>query len=222
MNKMKLQKGILAVLVASSLAFTACKCEKKEGIAVAPAADSTTVDAGATEEVAVSKLDADGNYIYDIGSNIEIALPDGSKMNIGQNSTENKLFTMLNDANFKVSDDKTQGWVTLDRVYFSTGKADLTSNSEAQVANIITLLKAFPTATVKVGGYTDNTGDAAVNQRVSTERAKSVADKLIAGGVEASRIESEGYGAQHFVCAPNDTDECKAQNRRVDLRITKK
>ncbi len=218
---MKLQKGILAVVVASSLAFTACKCEKKEGMVAAPVEDTSTTDVNSAD-AGVTKLDADGNYIYDIGNNIEIALPDGSKMSVGENSTENKLFAMLNDANFKVSDDKTQGWVTLDRVYFSTGKADLTTNSEAQVANIITLLKAFPTATVKVGGYTDNTGDAAVNQRVSTERAKSVADKLIAGGVEASRIESEGYGAQHFVCPANDSDECKAQNRRVDLRVTKK
>ena len=218
---MKLQKGILAVVVASSLAFTACKCEKKEGIAVAPAEETLSVDTNA-DDVPVAKLDADGNYIYDIGNNLEIALPDGSKMSVGENSTENKLFTMLNDANFAVSDDKTQGWVTLDRVYFSTGKAELTPNSEAQVANLITLLKAYPTATIKVGGYTDNTGDAAVNQRVSTERAKTIADKIIAGGVEASRIESEGYGAQHFVCAANDTDECKAQNRRVDIRITKK
>jgi len=218
---MKLQKGILAVVVASSLAFTACKCEKKEGIAVAPAEDTLSVDTNA-DDVPVAKLDADGNYIYDIGNNLEIALPDGGKMSVGENSTENKLFTMLNDANFAVSDDKTQGWVTLDRVYFSTGKAELTPNSEAQVANLITLLKAYPTATIKVGGYTDNTGDAAVNQRVSTERAKTIADKIIAGGVEASRIESEGYGAQHFVCAANDTDECKAQNRRVDIRITKK
>lgn len=218
---MKLQKGILAVLVASSLAFTACKCEKKEGMATTPAEESATVDVD-TADTGISKLDADGNYIYDIGQNIEIALPDGSKMSVGENSTENKLFGMLNGANFKVSEDKTEGWVTLDRVYFSTGKAELTANSEAQVANIVTLLKAFPSATVKIGGYTDNTGDPVVNQRVSTERAKSVADKLIAGGVEASRIESEGYGAQHFVCPANDSDECKAQNRRVDLRIMKK
>lgn len=218
---MKLQKGILVALIGSSLIFTACKCEKKEGMAATPAEDTLNVDTNA-DDLTVAKLDADGNYIYDIGNNVEISLPDGGKMSVGENSTENKLFTMLNDANFAVSDDKTQGWVTLDRVYFSTGKAELTPNSEAQVANLITLLKAYPTATIKVGGYTDNTGDAAVNQRVSTERAQTVADKIIAGGVEASRIESEGYGAQHFVCAANDTDECKAQNRRVDIRITKK
>lgn len=218
---MNLQKGLLAILVGSSLVFTACKCEKKEGIAAtAPITDSITVDTGSA--TTASMLDADGNYVYDIGQNIDLSLPGGATMTVGENSSENKLFTMLNDANFKVSDDKTQGWVTLDRVYFATGKSELTANSDAQVANIIALLSAFPTATVKVGGYTDSTGDAAVNKRVSTERAKVVADKIIAGGVDASRIESEGYGAEHFVCPANDTDECKAQNRRVDIRITKK
>lgn len=216
---MKVQKAILAVVVGSSLVFTACKCEKKDNIAVAPVTETSNASDITTS---TSKLDADGNYIYDIGQNIDLALPGGSSITVGENSSENKLFTMLNDANFTISDDKTQGWVTLDRVYFATGKSELTTNSEAQVSNLTALLAAFPTASVKVGGYTDSTGDAAVNKRVSTERAKSIADKLIAGGVDTSRIESEGYGAEHFVCPANDTDECKAQNRRVDIRITKK
>ena len=200
------------------LLLTSCKCDKNSVVQDSAATDTDQVDTS----LATSRLDAEGNYIYDIGNNIEIALPDGSKMNVGENSSENKLFKMLSDENFQVSDDKTQGWVTLDRVYFSSGKAELSDNSQAQISNIITLLKLFPTATVKVGGYTDNTGDAAVNKRVSTERAKTVADQIIAGGIDASRIESEGYGAEHFVCPANDTDECKAQNRRVDIRITKK
>src|SRR5690606_16003726 len=152
----------------------------------------------------------------------EIKLPNGTSLSVGEKSSENRLFTMLNDANFTVSEDKTQGWVTLDRVYFPTGKAALTETSKTQIANLVHLLKAFSTASVKVGGYTDNTGDATVNKQVSTDRAKTVADQIIAGGIEANRIESEGYGAEHFVCEANDTDECKAQNRRVDIRITKK
>lgn len=214
----KAKTGILTLLIGSSFLLTSCKCDKNAVVQDSAATDTEQVDTS----LATSRLDAEGNYIYDIGNNIEIALPDGSKMNVGENSSENKLFKMLSDENFQVSDDKTQGWVTLDRVYFSSGKADLSDNSQAQISNIITLLKLFPTATVKVGGYTDNTGDAAVNKRVSTERAKTVADQIIAGGIDASRIESEGYGAEHFVCPANDTDECKAQNRRVDIRITKK
>ena|SRR5690606_958996 len=214
----KAKTGILTLLIGSSFLLTSCKCDKNAVVQDSAATDAEQVDTSP----ATSRLDAEGNYIYDIGNNIEIALPDGSKMNVGENSSENKLFKMLSDENFQVSDDKTQGWVTLDRVYFSSGKAELSDNSQAQISNIITLLKLFPTATVKVGGYTDNTGDAAVNKRVSTERAKTVADQIIAGGIDASRIESEGYGAEHFVCPANDTDECKAQNRRVDIRITKK
>ena len=221
---MKVQKGILAILIGSSIFLTSCKCEKKVDVAATNVEGTNDTDANAGNDVVAntSKIDADGNYIYDLGNNFDLTLPDGSVMNVGENSSENKLFKMFSDANFKVSDDKTQGWVTLDRVYFPTGKADLSANSDAQVANLVSLLKLFPTATVKVGGYTDNTGDAAVNKKVSTDRAKTVADKIIAGGVDASRIESEGYGAEHFVCPANDSDECKAQNRRVDVRITKK
>src|SRR5690606_40323897 len=135
----KAKTGILTLLIGSSFLLTSCKCDKNAVVQDSAATDTEQVDTS----LATSRLDAEGNYIYDIGNNIEIALPDGSKMSVGENSTENKLFGMLNDANFKVSDDKTQGWVTLDRVYFSTGKAELTANSEEQVDNIITLLKAF-------------------------------------------------------------------------------
>lgn len=219
---MKLQTGVLAVVVASGFFFTSCKCNKDaEMTSAVTENDSTEIDT-ASVIVETAKLDAEGNYIYDVGDVTEISLPDGTKLSIGNNSTENKLFTQLNDANFKVSGDKTQGWITLDRVYFATGKADLTPVSEAQTKNVVAILKAFPSSMVKIGGYTDNTGDAAVNKQVSTGRARTVADQIIANGIDKSRIESEGYGADHFVCPANDTDECKAQNRRVDIRVTKK
>jgi len=219
---MKLQTGILAVAVASGFFFTSCKCNKDtEMTSAVTENDSTEIDT-ASVIVETAKLDAEGNYIYDVGDVTEISLPDGTKLSIGNNSTENKLFTQLNDTNFKVSSDKTQGWITLDRVYFATGKADLTPVSEAQIKNVVAILKAFPSSMVKIGGYTDNTGDAAVNKQVSTDRARIVADQIIANGIDKSRIESEGYGADHFVCPANDTDECKAQNRRVDIRVTKK
>lgn len=217
---MKLQKGFLAVLLGGIFLLTSCKCERKGEYAV-PADEGATTLVETGSEVA-SKLDADGNYIYDVGGNTEIKLPDGTALTVGENSTENKLFGMLSNPDFSVSDDKTQGWVTFDRVYFQTGKADLTETSKAQVENIIAILKAFPDATVKIGGYTDNTGSEDVNMKVSSERAQTVANGIIVGGVDASRVANEGYGQNHFVCEANDTDECRAQNRRVDIRVTKK
>jgi len=213
---MNLNLKTLTMAFVTSLLIVSCKCDRGN------VNSSPVVVENPDEEVTNSKIDSEGNYIYEIGNLFDLTLPNGMKLNVGENSTENKIFKFLNDANSTVSEDKTVGWVTLDRVYFSTGKADLTDVSETQIKNIVTILEAFPSATVKIGGYTDNTGDAEINQKVSTDRAKTVTDRIITNGIDQSRIESEGYGANHFVCAANDTDECRAQNRRVDIRVTKK
>ncbi len=220
---MNLNLNVLSLAVVFSFLIVSCKCEKSNSNTNIIATEIETSDSlDMNSETEISRLDTDGNYIYELGNLFDLSLPNGTKLNVGENSSENKLFKQLSDAGFTVGNDKTQGWITLDRVYFASGKADLTGSSDDQIKNIVEILKAFPTASVKVGGYTDNTGSTETNLRVSGERSKTVTDKIIAGGVDASRIENEGYGAQHFVCAANDTDECKAQNRRVDIRVTKK
>ncbi|MFA5620808.1 MAG: OmpA family protein [Weeksellaceae bacterium] len=223
---MKFQKGFTAIVLGTAFLITSCKCEKKDAVS-SHAEDSATtmmpaVADDADNAMVSANLDADGNYIYNVGNLFDLNLPDGTRLSVGENSSENKIYKMLSDSGFTVSDDKTQGWVTLDRIYFPTGGSDLTGISQAQISNMVALLKAFPDASIKVGGYTDNTGGDDVNLRVSGERAQTVADAIVAAGIDNSRIESEGYGANHFVCPDNDTDECKAQNRRVDVRITQK
>ena len=185
-------------------------------VAVVPEAAPATV-AGSLDTIT-------GNYIYDVGANKEIQLADGTILTVGENSTEAKLYNMLNDASFTVDTvDKTANWVVLDRVYFETGKSVLTAESAAQVKNIASILKNFPNASIKLGGYTDNTGDAAINTKVSAERAKIVASELQNAGAAATQIaEAEGYGPEFPVCPANDTPECKAQNRRVDLKVAVK
>ena len=109
-------------------------------------------------------LDEAGNYIYDVGENSTINLPNGNSLIAGNQSTENKLFEMLNDETFTVSEDNTQNWITLDRVYFDTGSDELTNSSQTQLNNILAILNAFPEAEIKFGGYTDNTGSQQINQ----------------------------------------------------------
>ena len=72
---------------------------------------------------------------------------------------------------------------------------------------------------LKIGGYTDNSGDAAANLRLSQARAETVMNELVTMGVARSRIEAEGYGDQHPI-ADNATQEGRARNRRVALRAT--
>jgi len=164
-------------------------------------------------------VNADGDFIYDQGAAAAMKLADGTEINVGTNSAENKLVSFIMDANKAV--DKTT-WVTMDGLYFETGKSVLKASSQAQLNNIAAILNANPSVELKLGGYTDNSGDSLNNVKLSAERAESAKAALVKLGVAAGRLTAEGYGPQFPVCASNDSKECKAQNRRIDVRVTKK
>ena len=181
-------------------------------------ADGKFIGAATTSE----KVDGQGNYIYELGENVSFKLPNGTEITAGKLSSEYQLFSFLSDAKSIIDTDKTKGWISLDRTYFVSGKGELIDKSRDQVANIAAILKAFPKATIKLGGYTDNTGTLDLNKKISTERATFVKVALEKAGVPAGMIVAEGYGPEYPVCAANDTKECQAQNRRVDIRVKSK
>ena len=166
-------------------------------------------------------LDAQGNYIYDTGNNITINLPDGSALNVGDSSTENKLFTLLTDESFDAKTNGETSWIILDRTYFNTGSADLTGNSVEQLKNIAKIMQNYPQAEIILAGHTDNSGSAETNQIISQKRAEVVQAELQNLGVEESRMNPKGFGQENPICPANDTEICKAQNRRVDIRVVK-
>jgi outer membrane protein OmpA-like peptidoglycan-associated protein len=186
------------------------------------ATDTTTAMAATPAAAPAGRFDeATGNYIYETGANTDLKLPDGTVLTVGSNSFESRLFNFLNDPSQAVSTDKAQGWMSLDRVYFNTGKSTLTAESQAQLKNVAAILKAFPNAALKFGGYTDNKGKAALNMALSASRAKAAQQNVVSSGIDVSRIATEGYGDAHPI-ASNDTPAVRAQNRRVDVRVTKK
>jgi OmpA-OmpF porin, OOP family len=217
---------LLALAALALWYFLGKGCNKEEAATITPVTEDTTAIKPVEKAVSAVKgaLDSMGNFIYDIGNVTEIKLADGTVLKVGENSTEAKLFKMLSDASWSIDTvDKTKNWLVLDRVYFETGKSVLTAASQAQVKNIAALLKNFPKGSIKLGGYTDNTGDAAVNKKISDARAKEVAKEMVKLGAGAKQVkEAVGYGPEFPVCAANDTPECKAQNRRVDLKVASK
>ena len=163
-----------------------------------------------------------GNFVYNTGAAEELMLPDSTKLNVGANSTEANLAAFLSDPKMMVdSADKTKGWISLDRLYFENGKSVLVPASQTQLKNIAAILKAFPNAQLKLGGYTDTAGTAEGNMKLSDTRANAAMGALAAMGIATSRLAAEGYGQEHPV-ADNATAEGRALNRRIDVRVTKK
>ena len=145
-------------------------------------------------------------------------LASGVELNIPENGIENKLVMFIEDKDKPV--DKAT-WFDFDRLLFETGKSALQPASEEQLKNIGEIMKAYPQVEIKLGGYTDNKGDAVINKALSQKRAESVMQELVAKGIDAKRIVAEGFG-QEFPVASNDTEEGRQQNRRVSARVTKK
>lgn len=112
-------------------------------------------------------------------------------------------------------------WFDLRRILFETGSANLDAKSQTQIDNILAIMKAYPNVHLKVGGYTDNTGDAAANLQLSEARANAVMNAIVTGGIDAARLTAEGYGQEHPV-ADNETEEGRQLNRRVALRVAQK
>ena len=108
--------------------------------------------------------------------------------------------------------------VVLNNIFFETGKADLSPKSRLDLDKAIELMQANPTMVIEVGGHTDNVGDEAANMKLSHDRAKSVRQYLIDGGIDSARIEAKGYGETTPV-ADNETEEGRAANRRTEFII---
>lgn len=178
-------------------------------------ADSVGSDVGAA-------MDSAGTAVSDatakLGAFFKRKLPSGLELNIPEKGIENNLVLFIEDKSRPV--DKTT-WFNFDRLLFDTGKATLTPESQEQVSNIATILKEYPAVAIKLGGYTDNTGSATLNKKLSQERANTVMGKLVDLGIDKSRLEAEGYGPEHPV-ASNDTEVGRAENRRIAVRVTKK
>jgi OmpA-OmpF porin, OOP family len=170
------------------------------------------------EATAPPPVEATPPPVVTSAAGFEQKLSSGFELKAPADSMESKLLTYINDASSVIDKDK---WFTMDGITFDTSKATLRPESSVQMTNITEILKAFPKVKIKIGGYTDNTGNAKSNVKLSANRANTVTSTLIKAGIDKSRLEAEGYGSEHPV-ASNDTAEGRQQNRRIDVRVTEK
>jgi len=200
--------AILGALILAWLLFRSMSGPKE---VAQTATNATTTAATAVGNAATNAWAA-------LGDMIKVKLPDGTELNAPALGVEAKLVKYLDDPNAVVSDEQ---WFDFDRLLFNTGAAALQPASQEQLGNIAMILKAYPKAKVRIGGYTDNTGDAAANLKLSQERADDVMAALAQLGVDPARMDAKGYGEEHPI-ADNSTDAGRQQNRRISLHVTEK
>ncbi len=106
--------------------------------------------------------------------------------------------------------------VTLGDVLFETGQTELRQEAMASLVEVVDLLQSEPDKNIRIEGHTDAVGDANTNLEISQRRADAVFEALVSLGVVAERVTTQGMG-EDFPIASNETDDGRAQNRRVDV-----
>src|SRR6478752_8002934 len=104
------------------------------------------------------------------------------------------------------------------RIRFESGKADISADSAGLLDRLIETALRCPNATIEIAGHTDSAGDEAANLVLSEKRAQAVRDHLVKAGLPANRFTPVGYGSTQPL-AGNETEEGKAQNRRIDFVV---
>jgi outer membrane protein OmpA-like peptidoglycan-associated protein len=153
-----------------------------------------------------------------LGPMVERALPTGARIAVPLSGVEGRLLAFIQDPT-READRST--WFDFDRLTFETGSAILGESSRDQLVAVSAILAAFPAVKLKIGGYTDNVGDAASNQKLSERRAAEVREALVRLGTASDRLTAEGYGEQ-FPVGDNATPEGRAMNRRISMRVMAK
>ncbi|WP_295476393.1 OmpA family protein [uncultured Pseudomonas sp.] len=101
-------------------------------------------------------------------------------------------------------------------VNFASDQSRILPDSQAQLQQVVQLLRQDSVLKLAVNGYTDDTGDAAHNKTLSAQRAEAVVAAIVAQGIDATRLSATGFGESAPV-ADNASEAGKAQNRRVEL-----
>jgi outer membrane protein OmpA-like peptidoglycan-associated protein len=110
--------------------------------------------------------------------------------------------------------------VRLKNIYFDFDKTTLKSESYVELNKVVDFLKQNSHVSIEISGHTDSKGSDEYNLNLSQGRSQSVVDYLVSQGIDNTRLQAHGYGETKPIDT-NDTDEGRANNRRVEFTILK-
>ena len=186
--------------IAGPAANSGCPWEDKDNDGVLDKDDKCPSVAGPKENSGCPWPDTDGDGVAD--KDDKCPKVKGTLANKGCPEVTTEVIKKLND--FSKS------------VLFDSSKATIKPESHDKLEGIVKVMDEYNNANFKLEGHTDSTGNEAKNLQLSKDRAAAVKDYLIAKGISADRLSSEGYGITRPI-ATNKTAEGRAQNRRVEI-----
>ena len=215
----------LALAAAAAWYFMGKGCGKNDGSTVNTA--DTALHATTGENAAVAGDTAaigaaEGATSGASHESMKVKLPGGIELDAYKGGIEDKLVSFLTSNWSDLGEDSLKKiWFDFDNLNFKTASAELLPESEKQLDNITAILKAFPMTKIKIGGYTDATGDAAKNLKLSDDRAKAAKAGLDKRGVGAQVTGAEGYGSQFAKFPATASEADRITDRHVSLSVRK-
>jgi outer membrane protein OmpA-like peptidoglycan-associated protein len=199
---------LTAVIVIAILFYLVKGCNGSDE--VTPAADMTTRKVDTIPAVVVPPA----------RESLNVKLPDGTELEAYRGGIEDQLVAFLNDP---ASQPGKNVWFDFDNLNFKTGSADITDSSMMQIHNIVAILNAYPKVKIKIGGYTDKTGDSLNNIKLSKSRADATMAALKSDGANISQVlGADGYGSQYAKAAADAPDEERQKDRRISVSVRAK
>lgn len=218
-------KWLLPLLLLALAAWFLWKqCDKKDATSGVAVNDSAVVvqDSAVIVNDSANVATAAGSTNTKVDENIDL---NGVALKGYKGGMEDQMITFLKAGSYKnAADDAAlkDKWYTFDKVNFKIGSAtELEAGSQVQMDNLLAILKAFPEAKVKIGGYTDKTGVEADNVKLSQSRADFIKNWLAGKGVGAQVLTAEGYGSKFATVAKEATNDERAVDRKMAVRFAK-
>lgn len=194
------------------------QCKKKETTTTTMVGDSTAI----ANDTATMPMDTVNTANTRVDEDIDL---NGKKLKGYKGGMEDRMIAFLKSDGYKnaANDDALKDtWYDFDHVNFKMGSStELLPGSEAQLANLVEILKAYPDTKIKIGGHTDKVGDEAANVKLSTERANFFKDWLTQRGVGSQVIAAEGYGSEFATVDTNASNAERAVDRKMSVRFAK-
>ncbi|MBL1222860.1 DUF937 domain-containing protein [Chryseobacterium sp. L7] len=213
----------LLLLIAAGY-FLWKQCDKKQTTTTTTVTDSTgsATDTAAVTTPADTSASTTATPAAKTDENIDL---NGVMLKGYKGGMEDQMITFLKSGNYKnAADDAAlkDKWYDFDHVNFKMGSStELEAGSQGQLDNLVAILKAFPDAKIKIGGYTDKTGNEAANVKLSKARAEFIKAALGKAGVGAQVLEAEGYGSKYAKVDAKASDAERAADRKMAVRFAK-